>query len=101
MSETKKERYRRIRGAILKLLAYQHPGPLDIKEIHFLLDDMRYTITQEELQSHLCYLSEGKLLIVEKRMAGGICIEMVRITRDGLNVLDGFGAGDVGVDVRF
>ena len=100
MSDTKKERYRRIRGAILKLLAHQHPGPLDSKEIRFLLDDLRYTITEEELQSHLCYLAEGKLVDIDRRKSGGIDLEMVRITRDGLNVLDGF-SKDIGVDVRF
>jgi repressor of nif and glnA expression len=101
MVETKKERYRRIRGAILKLLAHQHPGPLDIKEIHFLLDDMGFSIPEEELRSHLSYLSEGKLLIHGKRKSGGIQTEMIVITRDGLNILDGFGPGDVGIDIRF
>ncbi len=100
MVETNKERYRRIRGAILKLLAHQHPGPLDLKEIQFLLDDLRMTIREEELQSHLCYLAEKGLVKSEHRCSGGIEIEMVRITADGLNVLDGF-SPDVGVDVRF
>jgi len=100
MVETKKERYRRIRGAILKLLAHQHPGPLDIKEIHFLLDDMSFTIPEEELRSHLSYLAEGNLVIHEKRKSGGIQIEMIVITRDGLNVLDGF-SKDIGIDTRF
>lgn len=100
MAETKKERYRRIRGAILKLLALQHPGPLDIKELHFLLDDMGYSLSIEELQSHLSYLQEGSLVSVDKRKTGGVEIEMVRVTRDGLNVLDGF-TKDVGIDTRF
>lgn len=100
MAETKKERYRRVRGAILKLLAHQHPGPLDAKEIHFLLDDLGFTIREEELKSHLCYLKEKELLKIEERKSGGILIEMIRITADGLNVLDGF-QKDIGVDVRF
>ncbi len=100
MAETKRERYRRIRGAILKLLAHQHPGPLDVKEIHFLLDDLDLTIREEELKSHLGYLEEKGFLKVEKRKSGGIEIEMIRISADGLNVLDGF-QKDVGVDVRF
>ena len=100
MVETRKERYRRIRGAILKLLAHCHPGPLDFKEIHFLLDDLKFTIREEELKSHLSYLQEKNLVNVEDRQSGGIQVEMVRITGDGLNVLDGF-SKDVGVDVRF
>ena len=100
MAETKKERYRRIRGAILKLLAHQHPGPLDFKEIQFLLDDLGYTIREEELRSHLCYLKEEGEVIIEERKSGGILIEMVRITSKGLRILDGFDK-DSGIDVRF
>jgi|SRR3990172_3598064 len=100
MTEAKKERYRRVRGAILKLLAHCHPGPLDFQEIHFLLDDLKFTIREEELRSHLSYLQDRKLVEVEDRRSSGILIEMVRITGDGLNVLDGF-SKDVGVDVRF
>ncbi len=100
MAETKKERYRRIRGAILKLLAHQHPAPLDFKEVHFLLDDLGFTIREEELRSHLCYLKEKGFVKFDKRRSGGIEIEMVRITADGLNVLDGF-TNDIGIDARF
>lgn len=100
MAETKKERYRRVRGAILKLLAHQHPGPLDIKEIHFLLDDLDLTIQVEELKSHLCYLKEKGFIKIEDRKSGGIVVEMVRITANGLDVLDEF-QKDIGVDVRF
>ncbi len=100
MSEIKKERYRRIRGLILKFLAHQHPGPLDIKEIHALLDDSGYSITEEELRSHLEYLSEGEMIQTEKRKTGGLTVEMIRIRRNGLNILDGF-MKDVGIDTRF
>lgn len=100
MGETRKERYRRIRGAVLKLLAHQHPGPLDFKEIHFLLDDLDLTIREEELRSHLSYLKEKGFVKIEERKSGGILIEMVRITADGLNILDGF-QKDIGIDVRF
>jgi hypothetical protein len=102
MTEIKKERYRRIRGLILKFLAHQHPGPLDIREIHALLDDSKFSITLEELKSHLSYLAERKdpLIQIEKRTPGGVTMEMVRITGDGLNVLDKF-TKDVGVNVEF
>jgi DNA-binding transcriptional ArsR family regulator len=101
MSDPKKEKYRQIRGSILQLLAHQHPGPLEIREILFLLDDLDLAITQEELRSHLSYLEEKRLIKIEERVAGGIKREMVRITADGLNVLDKFGPGDVGVNVDF
>ncbi len=98
--DTKKERYRRIRGAILKLLAYEHPRPVDSKVLHVLLDDLDYRTTDEERQSHLVYLAEKGLITLQKRKCGGVRIEMITISPKGLDVLDGF-AGDVGVDVRF
>ncbi len=98
--DPKKERYRRIRGLMLKLLAHQHPAPLEAKELHFLLDDLRYTLSEEEIRSHLCYLAERGLVKTETRTAGRIEIEMIKITADGLNVLDKF-TTDVGVNVEF
>lgn len=98
--EAKKERYRRIRGAILKLLAHEHPGAIDMKVLHFLLDDLRYTITEEELESHVTYLSGKGYVVRESRESTGVRLEMATITPSGLDVLDGFEA-DVGVDVRF
>lgn len=100
MIEAKKERYRRIRGAILKLLAHEHPGTIDVKVLHFLLDDLRYTITEEELESHLVYLLEKGCIRLEKRRSTGVKLEMAVITSAGLDVLDGF-KSDCGVDVRF
>jgi hypothetical protein len=101
MAETKKERYRRIRGTLLNLLAHQHPGPLEFKELHFLLDDMGYAITGDELRSHVSYLEEGNFVSVDKRKTGGVEFEMIRISNKGLNILDGFGVGDNGVDAKF
>jgi len=100
MSEAKKERYRRIRGAILKLLAHEHPGPIDYYVLHSLLDDLHYTITMEELESHLIYLAELGCVHIETRKTTGVEIRMALISAKGLNVLDGF-ADECGVDVRF
>lgn len=98
--EAKKERYRRIRGAILKFLAHEHPGPLDFKVLHFLLDDLKYNITEEELESHIVYLADKGFVKRETRKSTGVEIEMVTATPKGLDVLDRF-VEDVGVDVRF
>ncbi len=97
--DARKEKYRRVRGAILKLLAYEHPRPVDSKVIHLLLDDLKYSITEEECQSHICYLSEKGLVHRELRKCRGIRLEMVTISPTGLDVLDGFTA-DIGVDTR-
>lgn len=101
MTEVKKERYRRIRGAILKLLAQEHPGPIDIVVLHALLDDLGYTISGEELESHLAYLADpqNECVRIEIRRATGVKIKMVLITRTGLDVLDF--KGDIGIDTRF
>jgi len=100
--DPKRERYRRIRGAILKLLACEHPGSLDLKVLHFSLDNLGYTITEEEMRSHLDYMEkkDPRLIKVEKRKAGKVQIEIATVTPDGLDVLDGF-KEDVGIDVNF
>lgn len=98
--DTRKEKYRRIRGAILKLLAHQHPGAIDFKVLHYLLDDLRYTISEEECSSHICYLAQKGLVNKERRSSGGVDISMVTISPRGLDVLDGF-IEETGVDVNF
>ncbi len=98
--DAKKEKYRRIRGAILKLLAYEHPRPVDSKVVHILLDDLKYSITEEECESHICYLAEKGLLNREMRKTGSVRLEMVTISPRGLDVLDNF-VEEPGVDTRF
>jgi hypothetical protein len=100
MTDPKKERYRQIRGTILSLLAHQHPGPLEIREILFLLDDLGLPTREEELRSHLSYLEEKMEIKMEERIAGGIKREMARITAVGLDILDKF-TKDIGVNVEF
>lgn len=98
--EAKRERFKRIRGAVLKLLAHEHPGAVDAKVLHCLLDDLRYTITEEEFSSHLKYLGDKGFVVRETRKNAAVEIEFYLITPEGLDVLDGFKA-DIGVDVRF
>jgi hypothetical protein len=98
--EVKKERYKRIRGAILKLLAYEHPGSIDFKVLHFLLDDLRYTITEEECLSHVHYLFDKGLVKKDTRKTSGVELIMVSITSRGLDLIDDF-IEEPGVDVRF
>jgi len=100
MTEIKRERYRRIRGAILKLLAQEHPGPIDVKVLHKLLDDIAYTISEEELRSHLVYLAELGCIHLETRKTTGVQIVMAVIAPKGMDVLDGF-SDECGVDTRF
>lgn len=98
--DARKEKYRRARGAILKFLAAAHPGTVDSKVLYHLLDDVRYTMTEDEFRSHAIYLSELGYMREEKREAAGVEVTMYVITPQGLNLLDGFIA-DVGVDARF
>lgn len=98
--DAKKERYKRIRGAILKIMAHSHPGCIDLKVLHYLLDDLRYTITEDECRSHIAYLEDKGFAAREARKSSGVEIELIGITPKGLDLLDGFIA-DVGVDARF
>lgn len=98
--DAKIEKYKRIRGAILKLLAHQHPWPIDSKVLYFLLDDLRLTITDDEFKSHCAYLLQKGYLKQEKRKTSGVEIEMLTITPQGLDVLDGL-VPEHGVDRNF
>jgi hypothetical protein len=102
VTDPKKEKYRQIRGYILKILAHEHPRPIDYKVLHFALDDLGFTITDEECQSHLSYLVEKKLIRLEMREFGDIQIKMAIIAVEGLDLLNGFTKEkDLGIDVRF
>ncbi len=85
---------------MLKFLATEHPGTIDSRVLYHLLDDVRYTMTEDEFQSHIIYLTELGYMRKETREATGVEITMYVITPAGLNLLDGFIA-DVVVDVRF
>ena len=98
--DPKKEKYRRVRGAILKLLAHQHPGALDFKVLHYLLDDLGFTISEDECSSHVCYLTQKELVNKIEKKTGGVEILMVSISPRGLDVLDGF-VIEPGIDVNF
>ncbi len=98
--DARKEQYKRIRGLILKLLVKEHPGAIDLKVVYCLLDDLRYTITEEEFLSHLRYLEDKGFVRREKRKGTGVEVEFCLITPEGMDLVDGF-IRDVGVDVRF
>ena len=98
MAEPNKERYRIVRGLILRFLSKVHPAPLYITEILLLLDDLGFAVTKEELTSHIAYLEEGKLIKVEKSVYGTIEFVKIFATRNGLNINNGFDT-DIGIDV--
>lgn len=97
----KKGHYRRVRGLILNLLVKEHPKTVDAKVLHYLLDDLRYTITEEEFNSHMQYLAEGGYVRKETRQSGGVEVVFFIATRHGMNLIDDFGPQDVGIDARF
>ena len=99
-----KEKYRRVRGAILKLLAYEHPRPVDFHVLHIMLDNLNYTISEDEMDSHVSYLAHASkgYVLDESRACGQVRVRMITITPKGLDLLDEFGEEhDHGVDVRF
>ncbi|MDA8170303.1 MAG: hypothetical protein M0Z48_00540 [Nitrospiraceae bacterium] len=97
MADAKKERYRRIRGLILKLLVYVHPKTMDPLTLMKLLDDLDYRITEDELDSYIDYLEEKKLVEVIERKGNGVRLKMVKISPRGIDVLDG--ESETGIDV--
>jgi len=99
MDKIKKERFRKIRGLILYLLVKYYPAPIDHYEILCFLDDLRYTITEEELIFHLAYLKERNFIRMETRGAGEMRRELVSSTANGVEARDGRIA-DSGIDVE-
>jgi hypothetical protein len=99
MEKIKKERYRKVRGLILYELVKAYPGPLDHYEIRCFLDDLRYTITEEELIFHLAYLEEMGFIRAEKRGESALRRELVFATAKGINARDGR-LTDIGIEVE-
>lgn len=95
------ETYRRIRGAILKVLAREYPhGAVDAKIISLLIEDLGFKAGESECEGHLAYLVDKKYAVKDERVSSGIRITLASITPSGLDLLDGF-LQDVGVNVRF
>ena len=99
MNKVKKERFKRIRGFILYHLVKYYPGPLDHYEIRCFLDDLHYTITEDELIFHLAYLKERKFIRTEIREAEETRRELVFATADGILVING-AIKDAAIDVE-
>lgn len=98
--DTRTERFKRIRGAMLKMLAKEHPGSVDHQVLTALIEELGFDIDEKECQGHVEYLAEKGYAKKEKRKAGGIEIILVTISAKGLDLLDNL-TEDVGVDVRF
>lgn len=98
--DTRVEKFRRTRGAILKLLANEHPGGVDSKVLSALLAELGFELADGECEGHLAYLDEKGFARVDKKKAAGIEIKIASITAAGIDLLDGL-IEDVGVDVRF
>ncbi len=94
--------FKRVRGYMLKLLAYEHPGALDSSLLYISLDNLGYPISEDEFASHLAYLEhkDKGYVQLEKRGEGDLEIVMVVITPKGLDLLDRYTPEcDPGVDV--
>lgn len=100
MTDAKVERYKRVRGALLKVLANYYPGVVDSKVLEALATDLGFEMRDRECDGHIAYLAEKGFASLTKRKAEGIEIHIVKITAKGLDLLDGI-VEDPGVDVRF
>lgn len=98
--DARKEQYRRIRGAALKFLAKGYPGTVDAKILFLQINELGLELSETEFNGHLAYLEEKEFVRRETRSAGGISLKIVRITTDGLDLLDGY-IKDIGVDTEW
>src|SRR5690242_17758802 len=90
------------RGEILRQLAEAFPSWLTRRSLLNLLDLAGYSVLEEDLDFHLEYL-RAKRLVEFQIHDGGVgkpkVIAIIRITADGIDLLDGRKAGDPGVRI--
>lgn len=80
------EKHNQIREYILKILAPEHPRPVDAVIVRRCLANFNYPMDADTLGSYLAYLEERGYVRVEK--IKNYDIVMVSITADGLDILD-------------
>lgn len=83
------EKNKRVRVALLELLATEYPGTLDLKVLQFSLDNLGYPMPQESLTAHLAYLEEKGYVRLEKKKGYGFEIAFAALTANGWDLLDG------------
>ncbi len=95
-------RGRRLRGAILALLAEESPQPLNADVLLGVLERLHYDVTARELAAALAYLrSRGYVEFEElrsRRLPGLPRIVRVRITAPGADVVEAT-TDDPGIDL--
>lgn len=93
-------RHELARGQILKILAPEHPNPVDFTLLRRLLDTFGFTVRDETLISYCAYLQERGYLKMEVRKTSVGVLRFAMITATGLDLLDGR-KDDDGVEVGF
>jgi hypothetical protein len=94
-TEMAAERRRRVRLFMMKVLATEHPMPVDEVILRRCLANFGYPLDLREFASNAAYLAERGYVKREERKRFGIA--MIVITANGLEVLDGR-IQDPGVD---
>lgn len=90
---------RRIRIALLNLLKTEYPGAVDIKVLHFAMDNLGYPMPEGMLEAHLRYLEEKGYSHLETRRGFGFQIAFASLTAAGWDLLDGL-VREKGVDEK-
>lgn len=90
------------RGEILRQLAEWFPRWMSRRSLLNLLDLANCPLLDEDLDFHLEYLKSKKFLeftILDEGVGKPKSIAAIRITSDGIDLLDGRKAGDTGVRI--
>lgn len=90
---------RRIRIALLRLLKTEYPGTLDVKALHFSLDNLGYPMPEGELMAHLGYLKEKGYVNNQHRTGLGVKLTFASLTAEGWDLIDEL-LSERGVDKR-
>lgn len=90
------------RGEILRALAEAYPRWITYRSLLNLLDYAGYSTLKEDLNFHLEYMKGKKLVDYQIRDRGvgeGKEISLIRITTDGIDLLDRRKKGETGVRI--
>jgi len=92
-----------LRGKILHYLALIYPQAADLSLLQAELDLVGYPVPMDELNLHLAYLSEKKLIIPVldlRAQRRGPSVRVVKITAKGIDYYDGRLPADPGIYVE-
>jgi hypothetical protein len=90
------------RGQLLRLLREFYPGGATFRTLLHQMDETGYSVLGSELLFHLRYMEEEEAVAIDwesKEVGQPERIRLVKITKRGIDILDGRKEGELGIRV--